>query len=364
MIQTKLCELLNIQYPIFQGGMAWIADGKLAAAVSEGGGLGIIACGGAPLEWVEQQVAAARKITDKPIGANVMLMDPNAAELARLLVDLKIDVVTTGAGSPANYMDMWKEAGIKVVPVVATTALAKRMERLGADAVVAEGTESGGHVGELTTMALVPAVCDAVSIPVIAAGGIADGRGVAAAFALGAEGVQMGTRFLTVEECTVSDAYKERVLAAKDSDTIVTGRGSGHPVRCLKNKFSRNVRKLEADLTKNGDELEAMYVGSLRRAVEGDVDNGSMMAGQVAALVHERKTAQEVIDELMAQAQAVGARTSRLPMPTRCAGRGGWYEPGVHVLGPRRPKARHGREPVSRSRGQGGARLRFRRARL
>ena len=234
-----------------------------------------------------------------------MLMDPNAAELARLLVDLKIDVVTTGAGSPANYMDMWKEAGIKVVP----TALAKRMERLGADAVVAEGTESGGHVGELTTMALVPAVCDTVSIPVIAAGGIADGRGVAAAFALGAEGVQMGTRFLTVEECTVSDAYKERVLAAKDSDTIVTGRGSGHPVRCLKNKFSRNVRKLEADLTKNGDELEAMYVGSLRRAVEGDVDNGSMMAGQVAALVHERKTAQEVIDELMAQAQAVGART-------------------------------------------------------
>ena len=271
--------------------------------------VGIIACGGAPLEWVEQQVAAARKITDKPIGANVMLMDPNAAELARLLVDLKIDVVTTGAGSPANYMDMWKEAGIKVVPVVATTALAKRMERLGADAVVAEGTESGGHVGELTTMALVPAVCDTVSIPVIAAGGIADGRGVAAAFALGAEGVQMGTRFLTVEECTVSDAYKERVLAAKDSDTIVTGRGSGHPVRCLKNKFSRNVRKLEADLTKNGDELEAMYVGSLRRAVEGDVDNGSMMAGQVAALVHERKTAQEVIDELMAQAQAVGART-------------------------------------------------------
>ena len=296
-MNTRITELLGIEAPIIQGAMARIADASLAGAVSAAGGLGIIACGGAPLEWVEQQVAAARKITDKPIGANVMLMD------------LKIDVVTTGAGSPANYMDMWKEAGIKVVPVVATTALAKRMERLGADAVVAEGTESGGHVGELTTMALVPAVCDTVSIPVIAAGGIADGRGVAAAFALGAEGVQMGTRFLTVEECTVSDAYKERVLAAKDSDTIVTGRGSGHPVRCLKNKFSRNVRKLEADLTKNGDELEAMYVGSLRRAVEGDVDNGSMMAGQVAAIVHERKTAQEVIDELMAQAQAVGART-------------------------------------------------------
>ena len=306
-MNTRITELLGIEAPIIQGAMARIADASLAGAVSAAGGLGIIACGGAPLEWVEQQVAAARKITDKPIGANVMLMDPNAAELARLLVDLKIDVVTTG--SPANYMDMWKEAGIKVVPVVATTALAKRMERLGADAVGAEGTESGGHVGELTTMALVPAVCDTVSIPVIAAGGIADGRGVAAAFALGAEGVQMGTRFLTVEECTVSEAYKERVLAAKDSDTIVTGRGSGHPVRCLKNKFSRNVRKLEADLTKNGDELEAMYVGSLRRAVEGDVDNGSMMAGQVAALVHERKTAQEVIDELMAQAQAVGTRT-------------------------------------------------------
>ena len=232
-MNTRITELLGIEVPIIQGAMARIADASLAGAVSEAGGLGIIACGGAPLSWVEEQVRAARTITDKPLGANVMLMDPNAAELARLLVDLKIDVVTTGAGSPANYMDMWKEAGIKVIPVVATTALARRMERLGADAVVAEGTESGGHVGELTTMALVPAVCDTVSIPVIAAGGIADGRGIAAAFALGAEGVQMGTRFLTVEECTVADAYKERVLAAKDSDTIVTGRGSGHPVRCL-----------------------------------------------------------------------------------------------------------------------------------
>ena len=303
-MNTRITELLGIEVPIIQGAMARIADASLAGAVTEAGGLGIIACGGAPLSWVEEQVRAARTITDKPLGANVMLMDPNAAELARLLVDLKIDVVT----SPANYMDMWKEAGIKVIPVVATTALARRMERLGADAVIAEGTESGGHVGELTTMALVPAVCDTVSIPVIAAGGIADGRGIAAAFALGAEGVQMGTRFLTVEECTVADAYKERVLAAKDSDTIVTGRGSGHPVRCLKNKFARNVRKLEADMAKNGDELEAMYAGSLRRAVEGDVDNGSMMAGQVAALVHERKTARQVIDELMEQALSRGAR--------------------------------------------------------
>ena len=246
-MNTRITELLGIEVPIIQGAMARIADASLAGAVSEAGGLGIIACGGAPLEWIEEQV-------------------------------------------------------------VATTALARRMERLGADAVVAEGTESGGHVGELTTMALVPAVCDTVSIPVIAAGGIADGRGIAAAFALGAEGVQMGTRFLTVEECTVADAYKERVLAAKDSDTIVTGRGSGHPVRCLKNKFARNVCKLEADMAKNGDELEAMYAGSLRRAVEGDVDNGSMMAGQVAALVHERKTARQVIDELMEQALSRGAR--------------------------------------------------------
>ena len=305
-MNTRITELLGIEAPIIQGAMARIADASLAGAVSAAGGLGIIACGGAPLEWVEQQVAAARKITDKPIGANVMLMDPNAAELARLLVDLKIDVVTTGAGSPANYMDMWKEAGIKVVPVVATTALAKRMERLGADAVVAEGTESGGHVGELTTMALVPAVCDTVSIPVIAAGGIADGRGVAAAFALGAEGVQAGTRFLTVDECTISDAYKERVIAAKDADTIVTGRGSGHPVRCLKNKFARTVRKLEGDVAANGDELEAMYVGSLRRAVEGDVDNGTMMAGQSAALVHERATAAEAIARMIEEAEALG----------------------------------------------------------
>lgn len=308
-MNTRVTELLGIRVPVIQGAMARIADGGLAGAVSAAGGLGIIACGGAPLEWIEEQVRIAREIAgDAPIGANVMLMDPQAPQVAELLTELHVDVVTTGAGSPANFMAAWKEAGIKVVPVVASSALAARMERMGADAVVAEGCEAGGHIGELTTMALIPSVCDAVRIPVIAAGGIADGRGMAAAFALGAEGVQMGTRFLTVEECTVSDAYKERVLAAKDSDTIVTGRGSGHPVRCLKNKFSRNVRKLEADLTKNGDELEAMYVGSLRRAVEGDVDNGSMMAGQVAALVHERKTAQEVIDELMAQAQAVGAR--------------------------------------------------------
>ena len=307
-MKTRVTELLGIEVPVIQGAMARIANASLAGAVSKAGGLGVIACGGAPLEWIEEQVSLVRSMTDKPIGANVMLMDPNAAEVAKLLADLRVDVIATGAGSPANYMEMWKEAGIKVVPVVASTALAVRMERLGADAVVAEGTESGGHIGELTTMALVPAVCDAVSIPVIAAGGIADGRGMAAAFALGAEGVQLGTRFLTVEECTIADAYKERVLKAKDSDTIVTGRGSGHPARCLTNRFARSVRKLEEDMEHNGDELEQMYLGSLRRAIEGDVDNGSMMAGQVAALVHERKTAAQVIDELVAEAEALGAR--------------------------------------------------------
>lgn len=305
-MKTRVTELLGIEVPVVQGAMARIADASLAGAVSEAGGLGIIACGGAPLDWVEEQVRIARSITDKPIGANVMLMDPNAAQTAELLAKLRVDVITTGAGSPANYMQLWKDAGIKVVPVVASSALAARMERLGADAVVAEGTEAGGHIGELTTMALIPAVCDAVSIPVIAAGGIADGRGMAAAFALGAEGVQAGTRFLTVDECTIADAYKERVIAAKDADTIVTGRGSGHPVRCLKNKFARTVRKLEGDVAANGDELEAMYVGSLRRAVEGDVDNGAMMAGQSAALVHERATAAEAIARMIEEAEALG----------------------------------------------------------
>ncbi len=304
-MKTRVTELLGIEKPLIQGAMARIADASLAGAVSEAGGLGIIACGGAPLDWIREQVGIARSMTNKPIGANVMLMDPNAADIAALLAELKVDVITTGAGSPANYMQMWKDAGIRVVPVVASSALAVRMERLGADAVIAEGTEAGGHIGELTTMAVLPAVCDAVSIPVIGAGGVADGRGLCAMFALGAEGVQMGTRFLTVAECTIADAYKERVLAAKDSDTIVTGRGSGHPVRCLKNKFARKVRKLEADVAQNGDELEEMYAGSLNRAVQGDVDNGTMMAGQVAALVQERKTAADVINEIFAEAEAL-----------------------------------------------------------
>ena len=306
-MRTRVTELLGIDAPIIQGGMARIADASLAAAVSEGGGLGVIAGGGASLEWMEQQVGMARSLTSNPIGVNIMLMDPQAAQLAKLVCELGVEVVTTGAGSPVEYLPMWKEAGIKVIPVVATTAQAKRMERLGVDAVVAEGTESGGHVGELTTMALVPSVCAAVSIPVIAAGGIADGRGICAAFALGAEGVQMGTRFLTVEECTVADEYKQFVLKAKDSDTMVIGRGSGHPVRCLKNPFSRQIRLLETDLASNGAEIEAMHLGALRRAVGGDVANGTVMAGQVAALVAQRKSAAEVIAELVAEAEALGA---------------------------------------------------------
>ena len=306
-MKTRVTELLGIRVPIVQGAMARIADGKLAGSVSAAGGLGIIACGGAPLSWIEEQVGIARSIAGAaPIGANVMLMDPQAAEVAELLARLRVDVVTTGAGSPANFIGMWKEAGVKVVPVVASSALAQRMERLGVDAVVAEGCEAGGHIGELTTMALVPSVCDVVRIPVIAAGGIADGRGMAAAFALGAEGVQVGTRFLTVEECCIADAYKQRVLKAKDSDTVVTGRGSGHPVRGLKNKWARAMRKIETDASTSADELEGMYAGSLRRAVEGDVDGGSMMAGQSAALVHARKTAAQAIADLMADAEVRG----------------------------------------------------------
>lgn len=307
-MKTRITELLGIEYPVVQGAMARIADGGLAGAVSEAGGLGIIACGGARPEWIREQVARARALTSKPVGINVMLMDPRAGEVAELVCELGVEVVTTGAGSPANYMKMWKEAGVKVVPVVASSALAARMERLGADAVVAEGTEAGGHIGELTTMALVPSVCAAVSIPVIAAGGIVDGRGMLAAFALGAEGVQCGTRFLTVEECSVHEAWKEKVLKAKDSDTIVTGRGTGHPVRGLKNKFARECRKIEMAAT-SGEELEGLYAGSLARAVAGDVENGSVMAGQVAALVTERGTAAGVIADMVREAEALAGRS-------------------------------------------------------
>ncbi|MFR7747215.1 MAG: nitronate monooxygenase [Eggerthellaceae bacterium] len=301
-MKTRVTELLGTQYPIIQGGMANIADARLAAAVSNAGGLGIIACGAAPTEWVKEQIELARTLTEKPFGLNIMLMNPNAAELAQLAADMNVDVVTTGAGNPGNYVPMWKEANVTVIPVVASAALARRMERCGADAIIAEGCEAGGHIGELNTMVLTPAVCDAVSIPVIAAGGVADGRGMVAAFALGAEGVQIGTRFLTATECCVADAYKNKVVSAKDSDTIVTGRGSGHPVRCLKNKMTREVRQLEAKGMENTAEYEEHLAGSLRRAVEGDVDNGSMMAGQSACLVHDIKPAGEIIEDLINEA--------------------------------------------------------------
>lgn len=303
-METRVTRLLGIQQPVLQGGMAWVSEAHLAAAVSEAGGLGIIACGGADPDWVCEQIKLARTLTDKPFGCNIALASPYAFHLAQLLAEMKVDVITTGAGSPADYVSLWKEAGCKVVPVIPSAALAKRMERLGVDAVVAEGCESGGHIGELTTMALVPAVCEAVSIPVIAAGGIADGRGVAAAFALGAEAVQVGTRFLTARECVISQAYKDKVISAKDSDTIVTGRKGGRPVRQLKNAFARKVKVAEAE---GPAEEELVLAGSLRRAVQGDVVNGSVMAGQVACLVHDEKTCQEIIDDLMSQACSWGS---------------------------------------------------------
>ncbi|MBE6063249.1 MAG: enoyl-[acyl-carrier-protein] reductase FabK [Clostridium butyricum] len=302
MKNNRVCELLKIKYPIFQGGMARIADASLASAVSEAGGLGIIT-GAAPTEWVREQIRKTKELTNKPFGVNIMLMSENADEIADLVCTEGVKVVTTGAGSPGKYMNKWKEHGIKVIPVVASVALAKRMEKCGADAVVAEGTESGGHVGQLTTMTLVPQVADAVDIPVIGAGGIGDGRGVAAAFMLGAEGVQLGTRFLVAEECTVHPNYKERVLKAKDIDTEVTGRPTGHPVRVLRNKLSRKYLKLEKEGT-SIEELEALGVGALRKAViDGDVDNGSLMAGQIAGIVNKEQTAKEIIEELFDEAE-------------------------------------------------------------
>ena len=307
-MKTEVTELLGIEYPIIQGGMAWVAEYHLAAAVSEAGGLGIIGASSAPADWVREQVREAKKLTDKPFGVNIMLLNPNADEVAKVIVEEGVQVVTTGAGNPEKYMEMWKAAGIKVIPVVASVALAKRMERYGADAVVAEGTESGGHIGEATTMTLVPQVVDAVSIPVIAAGGIGDGRGIAAAFMLGAEAVQMGTRFLVAKECTVHQNYKDRVLKAKDIDSTVTGRTHGHPVRCLRNQMTREYVKLENE-GKSFEELEYLTLGTLRKAVqEGDVTNGTVMAGQIAGMVSKEQTCKEMIDEMMAQAETLLGR--------------------------------------------------------
>ena len=305
MIRTALCDLLGIEYPVFQGGMAWIADGRLAAAVSAGGGLGVIAAGNAPAEVVQAQIARAKSLTDRPFGVNIMLMSPYAAEVAQLVAEEKVAVVTTGAGNPARYMDLWQEAGIRVIPVVASVAMARLMTRLGADALIAEGGESGGHVGELTTMVLVPLICDATDLPVLAAGGIADGRGFAAALMLGACGVQMGTRFLSAEECTIHPAYREKILKAGDLCTTVTGKRLGHPVRSLRTAFTRSYSKAEYSAMPD-EELEALAAGALRRAVrEGDADNGCFLAGQVAALVRQVQPAAAIVREVVAEAEPI-----------------------------------------------------------
>ena len=303
MIQSPVCEMLGIRYPVFQGGMAWIADGRLAAAVSEGGGLGIIAAGNAPGEYVRQQIRAARQLTEKPVGVNIMLLSPYAEEVARVVTEEKVEVVTTGAGNPSAYIREWLAAGIRVIPVVASVAMARLMTRLGASALIAEGGESGGHVGELTTMVLVPQVCDATDLPVIAAGGIADGRGAAAAIMLGACAVQMGTRFLSAEECTIHPAYKEKILKATDLCTVVTGRRLGHPVRSLRTPFAREYAKAEYGGMPD-EELEALGTGALRRAVqEGDNERGCFLSGQIAALVRKVQPAAEIVREVMEEAE-------------------------------------------------------------
>ena len=304
-MRSEICELLGIRYPVFQGGMAWIADGKLAAAVSEGGGLGIVAAGNAPADYVREQVRIARSLTDKPFGVNIMLMSPFADDIAQMVVEEHVAVVTTGAGNPGKYMDAWKTAGIRVIPVVASVGMAKLMTRLGASALIAEGGESGGHVGELTTMVLVPQVCQATTLPVIAAGGIADGRGFAAAVMLGACGVQMGTRFLSAEECSVHPTYKQKILKANDLCTMVTGKRLGHAVRSLRTPFSRNYEKAEYGGMPD-EELEALGTGALRLAAkEGDAEHGCFLAGQIAGLVNREQPAAEIIREVVTEAEKV-----------------------------------------------------------
>lgn len=307
-MKTRITDLIGIEYPIFQGGMAWIAESTLASAVSNAGGLGIIAGGSAPIDYLRDQIRKTKAMTDKPFGVNIMLMSPNAEELAKLVIEENVPVVTTGAGNPGKFMEAWKAAGIKVIPVVPSVALAKRMERAGADAVVAEGTESGGHIGQNTTMCLVPQVVDAVEIPVIAAGGIADGRGVAASFMLGAEGVQVGTRFLACEECQIHENYKNAVIAAKDTDNAITGFYSGSPCRCIKSKYTKKLQEMEKNAAPPED-FEALTVGSLRKAVvDGNTDEGSMLCGLIAGMVNEVKPAAVIIKEMMEQAEKLLAK--------------------------------------------------------
>lgn len=309
-MKTRVTALLGIEYPIIQGGMAWGAEHNLAAAVSEAGGLGLIGGANAPGEVVREEIRKARELTDKPFGVNVMLMSPFADDVAKVVVEEGIKVVTTGAGNPGKYMEMWKNAGIKVIPVVASVALARMMEKGGADAVVAEGTESGGHIGDQTTMSLVPQVADAVSIPVIAAGGIADGRGIAAAFMLGAEAVQMGTRFVVAKESIVHQNYKDRIIKAKDIDSAVTGRSHGHPIRSLRNQMTREYLKMEQE-GRPFEELEYLTMGTLRKAVmEGDVMHGTVMAGQIAGMVKKEQTCKEMISEMTAEAEKLLSGTS------------------------------------------------------
>ncbi len=307
-MKTRITELLGVEHPIIQGGMAWVAEHHLAAAVSEAGGLGLIGGANAPGEVVRSEIRKAKELTGKPIGVNVMLLSPHAEDVAKVVVEEGIKVVTTGAGNPEKYMDMWKAAGIKVIPVVASVALAKRMEKYGADAVVAEGSESGGHIGEQTTMTLVPQIVDAVSIPVIAAGGIGDGRGIAAAFMLGAEAVQIGTRFVVAKESIVHDNYKQRIIKAKDIDSTVTGRSHGHPIRSLRNQMTREYIKLEQE-GKSFEELEYITLGALRNAVQkGDITTGTVMAGQIAGMISKEQTCKEMIDEMMEQADRLLGR--------------------------------------------------------
>lgn len=302
-MKTRITELLQIEYPVIQGGMAWVAEYHLAAAVSEAGGLGLIGAASAPPEAVREQICKVKELTDKPFGVNVMLMNPNAAEVAQVIVEEGVPVVTTGAGNPAKFMELWKNAGVRVIPVVASVAMAKLMERAGADAVVAEGMEAGGHIGSATTMTLVPQVVDAVKIPVIAAGGIADGRGMAAVMMLGAEAVQMGTRFVASKESIVHARYKEKLIRSRDIDSEVTGMSTGHPIRVLRNKMTREYLKLEKEGA-SLEELELLTLGALRKAViEGDVDNGSLMAGQIAGMIRDEISCEEIIQNTVSGAE-------------------------------------------------------------
>lgn len=312
-MKNRICEMLGIKYPVFQGGMAWIADASLASAVSNAGGLGLISSVNAGTEAVRNEIRKCREMTDKPFGVNIMLQAPNAAEIAQMVIEEGVKILTTGAGSPTPYMEAWKEAGIKVIPVVASVALALKMQSAGADAVVAEGAESGGHVGELHTMALIPQIVDALDIPVIAAGGICDGRGAAAAFMLGAEAIQVGTRFLSAEECNVHQVYKDKILKASDISTTVTGKTLGHPVRSLKTPFSKKFARMEADPNVTPEEILAFGSGSLRKAVqEGDI-NGSYMAGECAGMVRKIEPAKDIVEDLILGAERIiGEAAARL----------------------------------------------------